>query len=87
MIVFISKKLGLCLDPLRPLMPSVFQVSIFKFKNHQEVNNVDGTCHLLQRQDRIKYLGVLIAETVSFKHRALPMSVPESLAIIVSLPN
>ena len=41
-------------------------------KKNQEVNikieNVDGICHFLQRKDRIKYLGVLIDETASFKH-------------------
>ena len=33
-----------------------------------KIENVDGTYHFLQRKDRIKYLDILIDETVSFKH-------------------
>jgi len=33
-----------------------------------KIENEDGTFHLLERKDRIKYLGVLLDETVSFKH-------------------
>ena len=33
-----------------------------------KIENVDGTCHFLQRKDRINYLGALIDETVSFKY-------------------
>ena len=45
-----------------------FMIIKYSKKKNQEVNikieNVNGTCHFLQRKDRIKYLGVLIDETV-----------------------
>ena len=33
-----------------------------------KIKTVDGVWHFLQGKDHIKYLGVLIDETVSFKH-------------------
>ena len=33
-----------------------------------KIENEDGTSHLLERKDRIRYLRVLHDETVSFKH-------------------
>ena len=33
-----------------------------------KIENVDGTSYLLERKDRVKYLGVLLDDTVSFKH-------------------
>ena len=33
-----------------------------------KTENEDGTFHLLERKDRIKLLGALLNETVSFKH-------------------
>ena len=33
-----------------------------------KIESVDGTSYLLERKDRVKYLGVLLDDTVSFKH-------------------
>ena len=33
-----------------------------------KTESVDGTSYLLERKDRVKYLGVLLDDTVSFKH-------------------
>jgi len=33
-----------------------------------KIESEDGTSYLLERKDRVKYLGVLLDDTVSFKH-------------------
>ena len=33
-----------------------------------KIESVDGSSYLLERKDRVKYLGVLLDDTVSFKH-------------------
>ena len=33
-----------------------------------KIESVDATSYLLERKDRVKYLGVLLDDTLSFKH-------------------